>query len=389
MNFYKGEGLRQKKDAAGKYKEVEVKNLRLTTDKVKISRSYAGYVLVGRDGANEKDEESGRRVVRAVNTALVLGRPLLVSGEPGSGKTTLGHSISWELMKGIDPSLQDDPSESGAILFVTKSTSKASELFYEYDALSDFRNKDGSDRREYIRYTGLGLAILLAMDKKTRSGYFPTNWLEDNDKFQTIDIGGSPVETLYGKNVAQRLRSDMASQSVVIIDEVDKAPRDFPNDLLHEINEMTFYVPEIKRTAPRPPDALRPIVVITSNSERQLPDAFLRRCAFIHIESPNGDTLKAILESRLGFMYGTLIRDIQDWYERDLSIKAGKLTKPVATSELLEFCQALYESGLDEHKDLTMQKDRIGDHLSLLGKTREDSQKIKTLLDRYEGRVNA
>lgn len=377
MEFYSGTGERKSS------KEVRIRTINRMTEGYKALNSHAGYRLVGSD---DKDA-AGLSVVRAVNASLLLGRPLLVSGEPGSGKTSLGHSISWELMKGIDPEAAWDDTQSGAILFVTKSTSQATELFYEYDALRDFRDSDDtkygkSDRSRYIRYTGLGLAILLALPGFERERFFPEGTLIDDKKFR----GPLDLDAIYGVDVARRLRSDMPSQSVVIIDEIDKAPRDFPNDILHEIDKMTFYVPEINQGAQTPDPDFRPIVVITSNSERQLPDPFLRRCAFIAIGSPQGEALAAILAARLPDKFGpktTLVRDIMAFYEHSLSGKTCKLEKPVSISELLDFLRALNANGVDPSLNVKEDPELVRKFISLLGKKTEDQDRIRDLLKKF------
>jgi MoxR-like ATPase len=227
----------------------------------------------------------------AVNIAIAVGQPLLVTGEPGCGKTRLAWSIADELGLG-------EP-----LVFQTRSTSRAQDLLYRYDAVLRFHDiqvkTQGADGRyqaddpsHYIQFQALGEAIL------------------------------------------------SRQRRVVLIDEVDKAPRDFPNDLLHELERMSFSVPELKLDRPFTA-AARPIVVITSNSERQLPLPFLRRCVFHHIEFPDHDRLCQIIEQRLGPLgidRGLVVGAV----DRFLAIREiPKLNKPPATSELLAWVQAL------------------------------------------------
>ena len=163
----------------------------------------------------------------AVNVSIVLQRPLIVRGEPGTGKTLLSHSIASSLGKEL-------------IRWNVKSTTKASDGLYIYDTVqrlndSRFGGKDVSDIKHYIKLGKLGQAFT------------------------------APV------------------QVVLLIDEVDKADLEFPNDLLNELDEMSFYIPETDETISA---ILRPVVIITSNNEKELPDAFLRRCIFHYIEFP-------------------------------------------------------------------------------------------------------
>jgi MoxR-like ATPase len=215
--------------------------------------------------------------VAAIDVALELGRPLLVSGEPGVGKTDLGYAIArWLEIPNV-------------YLHSVKSTSDASELFYTYDALRRLREaqltagKDEapSDVGDYIEFQAMGRAILSAHN---RTAIAPL---------------------LRGKHV-ELWKTTSPNRSVVVIDEIDKAPKDFPNDLLHEIEAMSFRIKEFPADpAPETPAMdgvprnLRPLVVITSNEERQLPDAFLRRCVFHEIGFPNANTLGAIVANGL------------------------------------------------------------------------------------------
>jgi MoxR-like ATPase len=209
------------------------------------------------DSAREKirgaDYQASAELENAVNVAITLGRPLLVSGEPGCGKTEFGFSIARKL--GI----------SRLHLFSVKSDSEARSLFYTYDAIGRFhaaqigRAERGehvaaAQARDFIEYQALGRAILDAHASSDAKRFAAGRY-------------SHPVQP---------------QRSVVIIDEIDKAPRDFPNDLLHEIDQLRFRVPELGSSGGEAEtlakdeirEDLRPIVVITSNSERQLPDAF-------------------------------------------------------------------------------------------------------------------
>ncbi|TCA23621.1 AAA family ATPase [Rhizobium leguminosarum bv. viciae] len=186
---------------------------------------------------------------KAVDVALTLGRPLLLTGEPGSGKTLAAYWIASQL--GL--------LEANFHKFQVRSDSRAIDLCYNFDAVSWFRESQISpgtvvNRERFVEARALGLAF---------------GWRERN----------------------------LTRPHVVLIDEVDKAPRDFPNDLLEQLDQMTFDILETGETIGPPP--VRPIIVITSNSERRLPDPFLRRCITHHIEISFDDVME-ILEARLG-----------------------------------------------------------------------------------------
>ena len=200
-------------------------------------------------------------IIDAVNVALALGQPLLLTGEPGCGKTQLASNLAWSL--DLDPLLK----------FETKSDSTAESLFYRYDSLRHFEASSrgaGGDPLRYVMWKALGAAILATLPPDERRRF-------DGDT----------------ATFAPR-------RSVVLIDEIDKAPRDFPNDVLNELEHLYFRVPECGNRLLRADDRYRPIVVITSNSERDLPEPFLRRCVFHHIAFPDEETVRRIALSHLG-----------------------------------------------------------------------------------------
>ena len=231
----------------------------------------------------------------AVNIAIAVGQPLLVTGEPGCGKTRLAWSIADELGLG-------EP-----LVFQTRSTSRAQDLLYRYDAVLRFHD--------------------IQVRTQTADG-----------RFQADD----PGHYVEYQALGQAIRGTTCR--VVLIDEIDKAPRDFPNDLLHELDRMSFSVPELKLERPFTA-TVRPIVVITSNSERQLPLPFLRRCVFHHIEFPDHARLCQIVQQRLGPL-GLDPGLVTESVGRFLAIRQlPRLTKPPATSELLTWVQALATRG--------------------------------------------
>ncbi|MEP6764343.1 MAG: MoxR family ATPase [Gemmatimonadaceae bacterium] len=252
-------------------------------------------------------------LIDAVDVAISLGQPLLLTGEPGSGKTQLAHSLSFQLFA------------SAPIIFNTKTTSTARDLFYQYDALRHFRDAqlhkaDGaSSASDYISFEALGLAILLSQPR------------------------GEVAEMLPAA-----LRANPEGKSVVLIDEIDKAPRDLPNDVLNEIERMEFSIKETGRTFRVDNAAVRPVVVLTSNSEKLLPDAFLRRCVYYHLPFPDTAQLRKIVTARLGddSKRPWIVEEIRKFE----AIRALPIKKKPATAELLAWLRIL-EQLASEQKD--------------------------------------
>jgi MoxR-like ATPase len=222
-----------------------------------------------------------------VNVAIALQRPLLVRGEPGTGKTLLAHSIA----KGLNKRL---------IVWNIKSTTKAKDGLYVYDTVqrlydSRFGDKDVSNIKNYIHLGKLG------------------------ESFTSED------------------------QVVLLIDEIDKADLEFPNDLLNELDDMSFYIYETDETI----KALkRPIVIITSNNEKELPDAFLRRCIFHYIEFPDPELMERII-----YVHHPDVRKELVWQCLEKFYKLRKveyLRKKPSTSELIDWIGVLIKAGITE-----------------------------------------
>ena len=216
----------------------------------------------------------------AVNAAVTLERPLLVKGEPGTGKTMLAEEVARSLAR---PLLQ----------WHIKSTTKAQQGLYEYDAVSRLRDSQLGDGR-------------------------------------VADIGHYIKRGVLWDAFASE------TPAVVLIDEIDKADIEFPNDLLRELDRMEFYVYETQQTIVA---RHRPLVVITSNNEKELPDAFLRRCFFHYIKFPDAETMKAIVEVHFpNIKQDLLAAAMQSFFE--LRGVSGLKKKP-STSELLDWLKLL------------------------------------------------
>ena len=226
------------------------------------------------------DYVADKDLVIAVNAAIRLERPLLVKGEPGTGKTELARQIAAGL--GLD-----------LIEWPVKSTTKAHQGLYEYDAVSRLRDSQLGDAR--------------VNDVK--------NYIRKGKLWQAFEAG---------------------RKTVLLIDEIDKADIEFPNDLLQELDRMEFFVYETGETIKA---AVRPIVIITSNNEKELPDAFLRRCFFHYIRFPDSETLTKIVDVHYPGIKQDLVRSaLTRFYE--IRETPGLKKKP-STSEALDWIRLL------------------------------------------------
>lgn len=224
-------------------------------------------------------------LIRSVNIAAALKKPLLIKGEPGTGKTMLAEAIAQSL--GMD-----------LLIWNIKSTTRAQDGLYVYDTVqrlydSQFGTEGVDDIAKYIRLGKLGEAF------------------------------------------------KREEQVVLLIDEIDKADLEFPNDLLWELDKMEFYIPETGETVKA---KTRPIVIITSNAEKELPDAFLRRCIFHYIAFPDAAMMERIIKSHYPKMEQKLIDAVLDAFYRIRELRG--LQKKPSTSEVLDWIQALSIGGI-------------------------------------------
>lgn len=236
-----------------------------------------------------QDYVASEELMRAVNIAMVLQKPLLIKGEPGTGKTVLAEAIAKSLGKEL-------------IIWNIKSTTKAQDGLYVYDVVqrlydSQFGGEGVDDIEKYVKLGKLGEAF-------------------------TAD-----------------------DQVILLIDEIDKADLEFPNDLLWELDRMEFHIPETGRTVTA---KHRPIVIITSNAEKELPDAFLRRCIFHYIEFPDAEQMEEIIKVHFDHVEENVLKQVLAtfYWIRGLY----NIQKKPSTSEVIDWIRALELGGVPASK---------------------------------------
>lgn len=246
----------------------------------------------------------------AVNIAVALQKPLLIKGEPGTGKTMLAQAVADALGKRL-------------LIWNVKSTTKAQDGLYVYDVV-----------------------------QRLYDSQFGTHGVDDIARY--IKLG----------KLGEAFQSD--EQVVLLIDEIDKADLEFPNDLLWELDQMEFYIPETQETVKA---RQRPIVIITSNAEKELPDAFLRRCVFHYIEFPDQEQMEKIVRVHFDSLEEHLVQQALAafYWVRELR----DIEKKPSTSELVDWLRALAAGGVDP--------DRIAREIPFSGVLLKKDKDLRTL----------
>ncbi len=258
---------------------------------------------------------ASQQLMASVNVAIALQKPLLIKGEPGTGKTMLAQAVSNSLGKKL-------------IIWNIKSTTKAQDGLYMYDTI-----------------------------QRLYDGQFGEEGVDDIAHYIKLGKLGEAFES--------------EEQVILLIDEIDKADLEFPNDLLWELDQMEFYIHETKRTVKA---KQRPIVIITSNAEKELPDAFLRRCIFHYIDFPDEALMEEIVKTHYPNVEDNLLKNAMDVFYGIRSLK--DIRKKPSTSELIDWINALQIGGIPA--------DKIKSELPFVGvivKKDEDLEIVRQKLD--------
>lgn len=243
------------------------------------------YEMANTEFNSTQDYVASEELLSSVNVAIALKKPLLVKGEPGTGKTMLAQAVANSLGKKL-------------IIWNIKSTTKAQDGLYMYDTI-----------------------------QRLYDGQFGEEGVDDIARY--IKLG----------KLGEAFVSD--EQVVLLIDEIDKADLEFPNDLLWELDQMEFYIHETKRTVKA---KHRPIVIITSNAEKELPDAFLRRCIFHYIDFPNAELMEEIIRTHYPDVEENLMKSAMQVFYDIRSLR--DVRKKPSTSELIDWINALQIGGI-------------------------------------------
>ena len=309
---------------------------------------------------------------RAVEVALRFNQPLLLTGEPGTGKTLLAEKVAAMLSQQSQAENTAYQFSAKPLRFNTKTTSTARDLFYIYDAIGHFQNaniqKITDNAKEQLEET------------------FRPKHLKEFIELQALGkaIAFANPENKY-KPLFKTALPKKAQSSVVLIDEIDKAPRDFTNDILNEIERQEFFIKEQnnERLELGKDNPQRILIIMTSNSEKNLPEAFLRRCVFHHIKFPSSERLQDILKAQLSKetkITKALKVNLEEISNLFIKIRdKATARKPPATAELVAFTRILEMDGhlAKENPDI---KKWFENNLYLLAKTKDDIKSISDYL---------
>ncbi len=319
----------------------------------KLSLTYTGEIQPKSDPYYEPIQQkiypydACDELIEVVNLAIELEMPLLLEGEPGCGKSRLAHALVYEFNNG---------QQSGPIKYyewIVQSTSKAEDSLYQYDYIG--------------RLQAAQISGILSQKEIEESSSEPKNPATSKDWVDLQPLGK-----------AFKQSKDKQEQSVVLIDEIDKADRDFPNDLLLAIESRRFFIKETRKLIEANEQAF-PLIIITSNQEKNLPNAFLRRCIYHYIELPNQERLRKILTERFTDAEQDVIIKAVDRFQevrtsQDETKSEGE--KKVSTSELIAWFKSLLKYKPEEII-AKLNEDKLP-HASVLLKSRTDLQDYGT-----------
>ena len=307
-------------------------------------------------------------LIKAVEVAYALKRPLLLSGEPGTGKSEFARWVAQALPAGAN--FGKTP-----LVFNTKSTSSAQDLFYYYDAVSHFNESKIASKTTIV-------AAPAGIAGETVATVYPERSTADYIELRAL---GSAFQNATGKRllpcseVLPGKAADKPVGSVVLIDEIDKAPRDFPNDLLNEIERFEFGIKELNLSIRLTDEEKKRILIImTSNFEKNLPEPFLRRCVYFHIEFPNKEDMSKIVRQRLNIQDNDELQQVSARIDEFFTIRQNdNVQKKPSTSECLDFIRILRDDrklGAPLFGDNRKASKESEKYLSLLLKKREDRE---------------
>jgi MoxR-like ATPase len=346
-----------------------------------IAESGAGYDI-------------GEGLLHATQVALLLRQPMLITGDPGVGKTRFAAALAHRLQ------LQEDRFHRINV----KTTTSGRDLLYSFDDIARFRDatvgrltgRGGAAEvgirplASYVVLNGLGRAIVRSAGPA---------FVVRPAGVSMLEVAGSAhahkAEITLGELFPQEFKGSVGPEhTLVLIDEMDKAPRDAPNDLLVEIEEMRFMIRELGMEI-RASASHWPIVIFTSNSERSFPDPFLRRCIFHHIELPDDERLAQIVAERVSSLRQTAMEGdgkpkkpliktdsplLKDAIEKFREARKIELDKPPGTAELIALVAALLEWGKSLTQPMSLTPKEAAQFAGIIAKTRRDEEKIRSLL---------